>query len=96
MHHSYSIILARPKTHIRVYMPCPHNSRKRKGSRHSLQVLVLVHLFVRFAISPELVLPFAQDLVDFVRLRVHPTGALVVDNVSLFVQFDRLRRHMSQ
>ena len=70
--------------------------RAKKGSRHSLQVLVLVHLFVRFAISPELVLPFAQDLVDFVGLRVHPTDPFEVDNVSLFVQFDRLDRDMSQ
>ena len=39
-------------------------------------------------------MPFAQDLVNCVRLRVHPTKTFNVDIVSLSVQFDRLGRHI--
>ena len=95
-HHIESSFPSMPNpTSVYICMPCPL-IRAVKESRHSLQLLILINLFVRLPIPPQLILPLAQDLADLERLRVHPPETLVINKVSLFVQFDRLGKHMSQ
>ena len=63
-----------------------------RESRHTLQVLLLVHLAIRLAIPRELILRIAEHLVNLVRLRVHPPNTLQIDNVLHFVESDGLER----
>lgn len=66
----------------------------RKVSRHRLQVLLSIHLSIRFAIPRELVLSITKDLVDLERLRVCPPRFLDVDFILFFVELDRLDRRI--
>lgn len=65
-----------------------------QASRYCLYVLLPIHLSVAFAVSRELVLRLAKDLVDLVRVGVHPTSSSDVHFIFLFVELDMLQRRI--
>ena len=63
-----------------------------RASRLRLEVLLQIHLAVRFPIPRQLVLPILEDLVNLVGFRVHAPGSYEVDFGLFLVGFWELSR----